>query len=280
MPYGLVSIVMPVYNHAEFVEEAVRSVLDQTYRKIEVLIIDDGSSDASPDIVERTIEKYPDRNITFLRQSNQGAVPTINRGLRLARGDYIAFIASDDAYLPRRIEAMAAAIDSQRHCCAAYCDGFIIDSKGRRMGLFSKTYPVPFGHNLHRELLIDNWIPALGVTYRRQALLDCGGFDERVLIEDLDVLLRLSQTGRFLRVAEPLFSYRVHPASVSQNQHVMRAEMAKLADKHADLRQFKELCASIKQGRLMTALPLLPGNLDLLVRLALRRTQRAVASWK
>jgi glycosyltransferase involved in cell wall biosynthesis len=95
---GLISIIIPSHNHRRYVVDAVMSVLSQSYREIELLVIDDGSSDGSPDL----IAAIKDSRLVLVRQQNKGAHAAINRGLEMARGDFIAILNSDDLYHPRR----------------------------------------------------------------------------------------------------------------------------------------------------------------------------------
>src|ERR1700761_5749677 len=108
----LVSVVLPSFNHRRFVSNAIRSVYRQTYRPIELIIIDDGSSDGSAEIIRAFLNNEPPPkgiSVHFSAQKNRGAPATINEGIENASGDYIAILNSDDAYFPERIEECVAA---------------------------------------------------------------------------------------------------------------------------------------------------------------------------
>ena len=104
----LVSVVMPCYNAASFVAEAISSVLQQTYPHVEVIVVDDGSDDASPEIIKNLAETQPDR-ITLMHQDHKGPYPARNLGLRYARGNYIAFLDADDWWRADCLEKLLAA---------------------------------------------------------------------------------------------------------------------------------------------------------------------------
>ncbi len=110
MTNPLVSVIVPVYNHERFIEEALRSVIHQTYGPIELIVIDDGSSDGSADLAQAVLAReMPDS--VFIRRENRGAHNTINQGLRLARGDYLTILNSDDSYDVRRLERCMRCIE-------------------------------------------------------------------------------------------------------------------------------------------------------------------------
>ncbi len=99
MPQPLISVVIPAYNHEKFVGAAIESVLDQSYQNFELIVIDDGSTD----LTAKVVQSYKDSRINYLYQDNQDAYNTINRGMRLAKGDFIAILNSDDIYAPNRL---------------------------------------------------------------------------------------------------------------------------------------------------------------------------------
>ena len=105
MSAPLVSVVIPAYNHERYVGAAIESVLEQTYSNFELIVVDDGSTDRTADI----IKKYSDKRISYYYQENQDAYNTINRGISLARGQFIAILNSDDIYHKKRLETLLSA---------------------------------------------------------------------------------------------------------------------------------------------------------------------------
>jgi len=137
---GLVSIVIPTYNRANFLLDCLRSVLDQTYRPIEIILVDDGSTDSTSAVVERWRASLTDDAFifVFIRQENQGANVARNRALLRSRGEYIQFLDSDDVLLPTKLSRGVSAIRSQ-HADFAYCPVLFRDEKLRAIpGSFGK----------------------------------------------------------------------------------------------------------------------------------------------
>lgn len=267
----LVSIIMPSYNHAQYVREALRSVAEQTYPNIELIIIDDGSQDETPRLIKEALaELKRDMRVEFRTQENAGLCTTLNRALELARGEFVQFIASDDAYLPEKTTLSVAALKTASPDVAAvYSDGYLIDEKSWRRGVFSEKYRVPMGKSLHRELLIANWIPAMGVLYRRSVLTALGGFDAELKFEDWDLLLRLTQAHQIIRIPDKLFLYRVHSSNMTRDTAMMQETTAALVAKHSDLAAFLSFKSDLR-GYAVIALFRHFANIDMLFRMLAR----------
>ncbi len=268
----LVSVVMPSYNHSAYVREAIASVVAQTYPELELIIIDDGSEDDTPQVIEAILaENQREMRVVFLRQENAGLCTTLNRALAYCQGEFVQFLASDDAYLPEKTarcveELRAAAPD----VAAVYCDGYIFDEKSRRRDVYSKRYPVPIGRNMHRELLIANWLPAMGLCYRRGDLEALGGFDPNLNFEDWDFLLRLTRTRKILRIPDRLFLYRVHSGNMTKNSATIQETMRALAGKHPDLGAYVQFKEDFRRAPTMTLSRSL-GQIDLIFRKLCRK---------
>ncbi|MFA7637790.1 MAG: glycosyltransferase [Parvibaculum sp.] len=267
-----VSIIVPSYNHAAYVRDALMSVAAQTYPNIELIVIDDGSRDETPQIVEETLAGFQrDIRIEFRKQENMGLCATLNRALDLVEGEFVQFLASDDAYLPEKTAACVAALRaSPPDVAAVYCDGYIIDEKSQRRGVFSQRHPIPLGKNLHRELLLSNWIPALGMLYRRDDLTAVGGFDADLKFEDWDLLLRLTQERRIERITDKLFLYRLHSTNMSRDNKMMEESVSAMVEKHQDLAAFFQFKNDLKQRRVGALMRNLR-NFDLVFRMVSRR---------
>lgn len=245
----LVSIVIPSYNHSEFVKQAVLSAVNQTYKNIEIIVIDDGSSDDSRtvirDILSARIEDLP--TIYYYENNNQGLVKTLNEGIRRAKGQYISFLASDDAYLPHKIEHSLDLLSAADHpYVAIYTDGYLINAKSQNIGIFSQRYLVPFPKDCHKELLIGSWIPALGLLYKRSIFDEIGGFNEALKVEDYDFLLRLTRRHKLLRSKARTFLYRIHGRSTSADIPLMCEQNQAVERFHTDLFAYRVFVRAIK----------------------------------
>lgn len=272
----LVSTIMPAYNHARFVEQAILSVAKQTYPNIELVVIDDGSTDATRDVIAASLDRL-DREfpVRFLTQPNAGVCATLNRGLSIAKGPFVQFLASDDAYLPDKTSAcMAALLDQPQDVAAVYCDGYVMDAQGRTAYRFSDIYPVPVSRNLHAELLVANWIPAMGLTLRRDVVDRVGLFDADLKFEDWDLLLRLSREHKLARIKGCHFLYRLHDTNLHANQSVMAASTQTMGAKYPELGSFLALKAAWmdREPRRFLA-QFCASHLPQIVRMVLRKLQ-------
>ncbi len=224
-----VTVLLPCHDHAAFVEEAVRSVMTQTHDDVELIVIDDGSSDGSAAVLERVHRRAP-AAFQFLRQENQGLVATLQRGLELATGTYVCELASDDSLPPESLARRVAFLESHPSHVGVFTDACRVDGEARtderllddaRRTLFEAVDPIP---TMLRGVLP---IFATGL-FRTEALRDCGGFDAQHFrfYEDLDTPVRLALAGRLGQIDEPLFWRREHASNVSSVTGHVRRELA------------------------------------------------------
>jgi glycosyltransferase involved in cell wall biosynthesis len=214
---ALISVVMPCYNAAPYVGEAVESVLRQTYPQVELIIVDDGSTDASAQIVARLAAAHPDR-ITVLHQTNSGPYAARNYALGHAHGNFIAFLDADDHWHPAALERLhAAMIDTQAD--VAYCGW---QNVGEAAGNTQPYLPPDYVESDAAALFLQScpW-PINGVLLRRQLVDRLNGFSERLpTAMDYDLWLRMLATQpTVVRVPEVLAFYRRYPRG---NAHIPR----------------------------------------------------------
>jgi glycosyltransferase involved in cell wall biosynthesis len=228
-PTPLVSVVIPTYNAVAFLVETLDSVLAQTYPNLEIIVVVDGSTDATPLL----LETYVDR-IRVFRQANAGQAAARNHGAREAHGELLAFLDNDDLWDPCKIENQAALLARFPKALAAYCDHRTIDSHGQLVAPSAALdYPRPSGDIL-RALLLGPCIVTPGlVLMHRQAFEASGGFDEAPLMrghEDYDLWLRLATQGSFIYSPDTLVSYRRHGQQATRQKHYdMHMARAKLS---------------------------------------------------
>jgi glycosyltransferase involved in cell wall biosynthesis len=217
-----VSIVTPSYNQAEFLEETIRSVLEQDYEPIEYLVVDDGSTDASSEIVER----YADRLAWWTRQENAGQVAALNRGLARATGDYMGYLNSDDTFLPGAVSRMVAELERDPELLLVYGDALYTDEHSRQTGyLPSREFDV-----VQMVRACDNHVVQPSTLWRREAWERYGPFDEDGwYFFDFQFFLSLPPE-RVRRIPEPLSTYRIHSEAKSTG-----ASASRLARDHARL---------------------------------------------
>lgn len=205
-PSPLVSIVVPSYNHARYVEAAVESVLAQDYPQIELIVIDDGSTDDSA----ARLEKYRGR-LRLEVQANQGQAATVNRGWQLSRGEILGYLSADDCLLPGAVRSSVACLERNPDAIGCYCDYNLIDPNSAQL---RRVRAPEFDY---RRMVTDILCPpGPGAFFRRQALDQAGGWNGAFRqFGDYDFWLRLGLHGRLVRIPQALASFRVHAGSQS-----------------------------------------------------------------
>ena len=209
----LISVVVPTYNRADLLEEAIQSVLQQEYANWELLVVDDGSTDDTGEVLDRYGSE--DRIRTF-RQPNSGQAVARNQGIRNARGEFVAFLDSDNRWLPHKLRAQAEYLAEHDEIDVLYGDIETIDMSGNLVaGLSSRER---FSGEVWRELLVDNFVNFNTSVVRTAKLREVGGLDETVRrADDYDLWLRLSTRARFQYLPGVVAQYRVAGARISDN---------------------------------------------------------------
>jgi glycosyltransferase involved in cell wall biosynthesis len=213
-----VSVIIPTYNNAAFLSDAIDSILSQSYRDFEIIVVDDGSTDSTGEILSRYAEK-----ILAIRQENQGPAAARNRGIALAHGKYLSFLDADDLYLPDKLKIQTEFLDAQAKIDLVYSDGwrFRATALSREAALtLSKTGEVqalclePQRYADH--LIPRNLFPIHASLVRRCCVMDVGGFDETLTAcEDWDLWYRIAERHSLAFLDARLVKYRVTPGSNS-----------------------------------------------------------------
>ena len=212
----LVSAIIPVYNQERYLRLAIDSVLAQTFRDFELLVVDDGSTDTTPEI----IASYGDRLRSF-RKPNGGGASALNFGIREAQGKWIAWLSSDDLWEPTKLARQIAALERRPSAAFCHADAYVIDSEG---GIRERQFlPNPSTRRARMLLLIRGcFINGLTVLIRRDVFDEVGLFDEEDrLAYDYDMWFRIAPRYDFVHVPEPLARYRIHPGQASRNKEAI-----------------------------------------------------------
>ena len=197
---GGISVIMPSYNAASFVEEAVNCVMNQTYADVELIVIDDGSSDSSVEILQQLVNQYSSR-ITLLFQGHMGPYPARNLGIKQAQGEYIAFLDADDYWSPDALEKLVTAIN-ENQADIAYCGW---QNVGDSAPGTKPHIPPDYGRmDTAAEFLRSCPWPIHAAVVRRDAIDAVKGFSERCFSAmDYDLWLRLyAHTQKIVLVPE------------------------------------------------------------------------------
>jgi Glycosyl transferase family 2 len=218
-----VTVLLAVHDGEPYVHDAVASVLAQTYRDFELLIVDDASTDSTV----ATIERLDDPRIRLLRnERNLGQVPALNRGLREARGELVARIDADDVSLPMRLERQVAAFDAEPHVGLVGSWMTLVDERGRHIGSLRKTLADYVDFVFH-TLIMRVYVSHPAAAYRLEPVLELGGYDEATgPAEDKDLWRKLALARWDARIVpEELVRYRLHDAQLSQTRASYQREV-------------------------------------------------------
>ncbi len=214
-----VSVILPVYNGQKTIGPAVASVLAQTMAALELIIINDGSTDATLDL----LFKIDDPRVRIFSFPRAGVSTSRNRGIAKAQGAYIAFIDADDLWAENKLEKQVAALKSHPGAQVAYCWVDYIDHKGHY--LFSDGRP-QFSGDVYEALLTGNFIDSGStVLISRDVLAKTSGFEDSLsCFEDWDLYVRLAQSYRFVPVPCVLVFYRLHPGTLTTRNMQMETD--------------------------------------------------------
>jgi len=236
----MVSVIIPTYNRAHVLARSIQSVLNQTFQDFELIIVDDGSTDDTESLVNR----FSSKKIKYVRhQKNQGGSPARNTGIRLAKGDYIAFLDDDDEWMPEKLERQMEVI------CKAPPEVGVLYTKFRQYDRFGDYVPqrrlAKKEGNLFKQLLGECFL-GLGTTLIRKECFDkVGLFNENILYaRDWDLLLRISQHYQFLYIDEPLAIVHEQPEGIRLKHERNFADIQRI---------FETYFPQIKQDRKLLA---------------------------
>ncbi|HAT89235.1 MAG TPA: cell wall biosynthesis glycosyltransferase [Roseburia sp.] len=232
----LVSIVIPLYNHEKFIGQAIEGILNQTYQTWELIIIDDGSKDNSVKVAK----KYKDARITLIEQENAGAHNAINRGLKMAKGEYLAILNSDDVYEKNRFEIMIAEMEKNPEIGFMCSYITVINDEGKKLGVKEgwknmESWQVPHpelsfkqSNDFKKNLLMTNFTSTTSNFLIRRSLYEkIGGMRNLRFAHDWDFALRAAEVTECKMIEKPLMQYRVHNSNtISSNRKWMLFEIA------------------------------------------------------
>jgi glycosyltransferase involved in cell wall biosynthesis len=223
-----VSIIVPTYNRAHLVTETIDSILAQTFKDFELIVVDNESTDNT----EEVIKSYTDRRIKYFRHQNNGVV-AVNRnyGISKANGEYIAFCDDDDLWMPEKLERQVKLLDLNKELGLVYSDCYLIDENGNLERDTLLTWLKLLRGNVFDKLFQFNFIPMLTVIVRREVLSKVGGFNPKYIIaQDHDLWLRIAEHYPIDFTEEPLAKYRIHGGSASRNRELAANEGFQLTE--------------------------------------------------
>lgn len=209
----LVSVVTATYNMGKYLPFAIESALNQTYRNIEVIVIDDGSTDNTREVVE---SYWKDPRIRYIHQENKGVANAKNRGIQESRGEFIAFLDADDVWKPNKLDKQLKLFNKSEKIGVVYSDVEYIDENGNIIK--REPYKKYYSGTITKQLFIDNFVNFSSAVVKRKCFVLCGMFDETLPISvDWDLWLRISTEYEFAFLNERTFYYRIWSGQMSHN---------------------------------------------------------------
>jgi alpha-1,3-rhamnosyltransferase len=224
--------VVPSYNHAPFVEQCLRSIIDQTLPPKKLLVIDDGSTDGSPEIIERVLRECPFDSELIARE-NRGLCATLNEAFEHSDGEFFAYLGSDDLWLPTFLDEQTRLLISRPNAVLAFSHAYVIDENDRIVDSTDQWSDFADG-DLQPLLLRGVVFSSPGVLYRREALAR-HRWNEESRLEDYEMYLKLSGEGEFARNTKILCGWRRHGVNASANLPDMFPEMIAAQDRVASI---------------------------------------------
>lgn len=270
-----VFVVLPSYNHAPYIEKCLSSILGQTVHPKKLLVIDDGSTDGSPKIIENMLANCPFDSELIVRE-NRGLCATLNQGLSLSEGKYFAYLGSDDFWLPGFIEAREKLLENNKNAVLGYGHAYFVDAEG---DIFDSTIESNQDWTSHpysnaRLLLLNGIAPISSTVFYRRSALAHVSWNEKSLLEDYEIYLKLLAFGDFAFDPTVLSAWRLHGKNASKNLVMMHDEVINAHDRgskvfdigEAEIRKvqtrirFRQAQELLQQGEKKAAIRLLRIN--------------------
>lgn len=228
-----VSVIIPTYNYGKYIEKAIDSVLAQTCRDFEIIVVDDGSTDNTREIIE---SKYKNK-VRYFYQENKGAPTARNKGIKESKGEYLAFLDADDWFAPNNLKYKVKVLDSNSDVGWVYSDGYyvnkwgeIIDKASDRFSFCNRKLEGDISSELFSK---GNYITMDSVLMRKVCIEKVGGFDESLpALQDYELWLRISLQYKIKYVDELLCYYTLHSNSISSKRENYHWAFVKIAKKH------------------------------------------------
>jgi glycosyltransferase involved in cell wall biosynthesis len=229
-----VSVVIPSYNSASSVREAIQSVLDQAYTDLEIIVVDDGSTDNT----ECMVRSFGDR-VSYLKQENKGASSARNSGIQKSQGSYVAFLDSDDLWLPGKLAEQIPLLEHDPEVGLVYSDWTVVSDQGVLEPSYLSNLPTASGY-VFNELVQSGFILTSGTIVRRSCFDDVGDFDETLSIaQDYDLWLRICYRWKIVLVNKPLVIKRSWDGSLSSN--LLKTAVERIALFEKALKNFSDM---------------------------------------
>ena len=233
----LVSVIMPCYNQAQYVRESIESVLNQTYQNIELLLIDNASTDGTKEVIKE-FEKKDKRIVAIYHKKNLRFETSFTEGMGLAKGEYLAFTSSDDVWLQQKLDVQIAVLETHPEYDIVHSDALIIDENGNEKGTIREFYrldPKEATGDVFHSLTKKNICCTSTVLIRRKCLQTADEWDPSLsFAHDWWLYLTYSRKHRFFYLTKTLAKYRVHSTNTTKKINWVYTDYAIIHKRLAD----------------------------------------------
>lgn len=244
----LVSVVIPSYNHAQFVQDCIQSVIGQTYANIELIIIDDGSKDQSVEKIKEMLDQCQARftRFEFRYRPNKGLSATLNEALEWCQGEYFSVIASDDMMLKEKTQIQINHLlnYNEKNVVGVFGGYQSIDNENKILGISLR----PYNHFNHNQIIMHDFeLPAPTALLKLNEIIEVGGYVSNIKIEDWYMWLKLTENGnKLVYIPELLCKYRTHDENISKNLELIHVEREKILDLFKNNKNYKSAMENIE----------------------------------
>jgi glycosyltransferase involved in cell wall biosynthesis len=249
-----VSVIIPAYNAARYLPDSIDSVVAQSYSDWEAIVIDDGSTDSTPEVVGAFADSLGDR-LVHIRQSNRGLPAARNTGVRHSRGEFIALLDADDVWLPDRLAHSVRALDEDPAVGLVHARIARMDTNGKIVDYPKCPRKYLSGHIAHHIFTRRAHLAVATIQFRKSCLSEVGLFDETMrAVEDRDLWFRIAERYEIGFIDEVLAHFRFSPGQMSSDLERMTRGQLAFVNKHRQrgactLRQYHQALASIYRER-------------------------------
>lgn len=235
--YPLVTVGIPLYNHENFIEQCLKSIISQTYPNIEIILIDDGSSDDSYSIAESLLSSQDEYQAIYKTRSNRGMCNTLNEIIDLSSGKYISFIGSDDYWHYEKIEKQTDYLENHPDVALVHSNSYVVDENNNVTGERDLTNKINSG-KIHSQFIHNTAsINTTSHLYRLSVFDVIEKYDPNFLFEDVDMWLRITKHFSIGFIDEHLSYYRRHSNNLSHDDNALafyNEELIKIYKKNID----------------------------------------------
>jgi len=231
-----VFVVVPSYNHAPFVEGCLKSIIEQTKQPSKLLVIDDGSSDGSPEIIAAVLKDCPFDSELIVRE-NRGLCATLNEAFSLSSGKYFAYLGSDDFWMPTFLAERTRLLDSRPEAVLGYGHALFVDGNGNAIDSTAehKEQWANYPDGNARPMLLDGIAPVSSTVFYRRSALEIARWNENSRLEDYEMYLSMMTLGHFAFDPQVLSAWRHHGYNTSGDRRLMLTEVVEAQHRNFDI---------------------------------------------